>query len=157
LENKVSQLNKHVSTKSDVSKHLEREFSALGAQKFASDPENLSAIEENSGDAPALIKVVLKMIKRSPGMPYSVSEIASAAHMTPNHFSTLFRRHQGVSFSQFVRREKIALAKKLLAELSLDIKAIAAQVGYSDTGYFARCFKQETGTTPQKWRDSSAV
>lgn len=100
-----------------------------------------------------LVEVVASLVNRNPGMPFSVSEIASAARMTPNHFSTLFRQCKGQSFLEYLTDRRIDLAKELLRNLTLNIGEVASRCGYADPGYFARIFKQKTGVTPRVWRE----
>lgn len=102
--------------------------------------------------APAVIRVVTELIRKKPNMSFSVGQIAAAARMSPNHFSSLFRKHQGVSFSEFLTERRIELAKEVLCDLTLNVTEAARRVGYDDPGYFARRFKQVTGMTPRQWR-----
>jgi AraC-like DNA-binding protein len=103
---------------------------------------------------PALIKVATDLINRKPNMPFAVAEIAAAARITPNHFSTLFRIYTGKSFSTYLTEKRIEMAKQLLSDLTLNIAEIARMVGYNDPSYFTRRFNQVTGMTPGEYRDS---
>jgi two-component system response regulator YesN len=86
-------------------------------------------------------------------MPFSVKDIARSAHMSPNHFSMLFRRHTGRNFMTYLLEERLALAEELLRDLALGIKTVADRAGFDDPGYFTRRFKQKTGLTPREWRE----
>ena len=100
-----------------------------------------------------LVKTVVSVISRYPAMPFSVKDIARSAHMSPNHFSMLFRRHTGRNFITYLLEERLTLAEKLLRDLSLGIKTIADRAGFDDPGYFTRRFKHKTGLTPREWRE----
>jgi AraC-like DNA-binding protein/ligand-binding sensor protein len=102
---------------------------------------------------PALISVIQDTVSKRPDYQYNVGEIAAAARMTPNHFSALFRRHTGRTFSSFLTARRLAEAKKLLGDFTLNISEIAEQVGFEDPGYFARRFRQKEGCSPREWRD----
>jgi AraC-like DNA-binding protein/ligand-binding sensor protein len=119
-------------------------------------PERRKSLGNGKKKAPALIDIVIDLINRKPNMPFTVGEIAAAARMTPNHFSSLFREHHGQCFSDYLAERRIEAAKALLGDLTLNITEVAARVGYDDPGYFARRFKQKTGKTPRAWRESSA-
>ena len=54
--------------------------------------------------------------------------------------------------NQFIRMVRLNKAKELLGNPSNSISAVAMESGYNDPSYFARIFKQETGLTPQEWR-----
>lgn len=103
---------------------------------------------------PAIIKIAAELISSKSNMPFTVTDVAAAARMTPNHFSTLFHKHMGQNFSSFLTDARINAAKKLLHDLSLNIGEIALKAGFDDPGYFTRRFRQKTGKTPGEWRES---
>ena len=107
-----------------------------------------------SGNGRKLAELVIEMISRNPGMPFTAAKVARAVNMTPNHFSTLFHRHAGQKFSEFLLEQRIELAGKLLRDLSLNISQVAQRVGFQDSSYFARRFKKAMGLTPRDWRSS---
>ena len=55
---------------------------------------------------------------------------------------------------EYIRDQRLSLAKKKLTETSSPIMQIAAEIGIPDTNYFIRVFKQKTGLTPSKYRAS---
>jgi AraC-like DNA-binding protein len=99
-----------------------------------------------------LAELVMEMVGRSPALPFTVEKIAAAAQLTPNHFTTVFRRQAGVGFSRFLTQKRIALAQSLLRDLSLNIAQVAKRSGFDDPSYFARRFRQITGMSPAEWR-----
>jgi len=106
----------------------------------------------NQPSGTALIEVVTAVLRSKPNLPFRVSEIARAAGLTPNHFSALFRKHAGQSFSTFLAWMRIALAQELLRDLKLSVQEVSDRAGFDDPNYFARRFKQKTGLTPRAWR-----
>ena len=99
-----------------------------------------------------LIEVVSDLVARKPNIPFTVAALAAAAHMTPNHFSNLFREQEGKCFSDFLAERRMALAQEMLKDLTLNISDVAVRAGYDDPGYFARRFKQHAGMSPRQWR-----
>lgn len=125
---------------------LEAAWSALG---LARDP---SFTLSGHSAASAMADMVVAMVMRDPSVPYSVVNIARAARVTPNHFSTIFRKHTGQTFQAFLNEQRIARARDLLQNPSLDIAEVAHASGFADPAYFSRRFKQTTGCTPTAWR-----
>lgn len=119
-----------------------------------SGPQGQTKHRDKTTKTPALITVVSALVNSKPAMSYTVSEIAAAARMTPNHFSSLFRQHTGQNFSAFLTQKRMELARKLLGDLTLNIAEVAVGSGYGDPGYFARVFKKEMGVSPREWRQS---
>lgn len=138
----------------DIVEAVEREL-----RKPVSPPlgGKLSSLDRTEKKGSTLVKIVSDLVTRKPHLPFSVAEIAAAARITPNHFSTLFRINTGQSFTDFITGKRVEVAKKLLGDLTLNIGEVALSVGYSDAGYFTRRFKQKTGMTPREWRAALRV
>ena len=103
-----------------------------------------------------LVALVAAMVGRDPGLPFSVANISRAARITPNYFSTLFRKHAGQTFVSFLNEKRVELAKKHLRDLRLSVAEVADMAGFGDAGYFGRRFKQATGQPPEAWRQAGA-
>ncbi|MBQ6859942.1 MAG: helix-turn-helix transcriptional regulator, partial [Clostridia bacterium] len=67
------------------------------------------------------------------------------------YFSTLFRQLSGVTFREYLRKERIEQAQRLILEGSCRLYEIAERVGYQNTSHFNRAFKAVTGVTPSIW------
>ncbi|MDA3961428.1 MAG: AraC family transcriptional regulator [Planctomycetota bacterium] len=80
------------------------------------------------------------------------SVIAQRIGCHPGHLSRLFRHHTGEAFTPWLRRRRLALAQRLLADTELSIAAVAAASGFTSATYFIRCFRAEHATSPQRWR-----
>lgn len=87
----------------------------------------------------------------------TVSEVAEKLRTNPNYLSTLFKRYEGISFSDFVMREKIALAENLLIYSQSSYGEIAATLGFSSQSHMGKHFKQLTGMTPIQFRKRYAI
>lgn len=109
--------------------------------------------DKTPSGTPLLIHVVCELIRQRPDLPLSVKELAAAARLTPNHFTSLFHRHTGRIFTEYLADERIQRAKQHLRDLTLNIGEIARRVGYDDPGYFARWFRLRTGLSPREWRE----
>lgn len=82
----------------------------------------------------------------------TVNETAASLRTNPNYLSTLFKRYEGISFSDYVMREKIALAKNLLIYSPSSYGEIAATLGFSSQSHMGKHFKRLTGMTPIQFR-----
>lgn len=82
----------------------------------------------------------------------SLKALCSHFHCSESHISHLFKQHAGCSLRQYCNRLRLLDAKKLLRHSGLSVTEIAQMLGYSDTSYFIRFFRDATGKTPRKWR-----
>ena len=67
-------------------------------------------------------------------------------------FSTVFKDHLGISYSDYLTNLRIAKAKELLQTSSYRVYEISHLVGYPNHYYFNRLFKKVVGMTPLDYR-----
>lgn len=82
----------------------------------------------------------------------SLPEIAAEAHLSPRHFSRLFRRQYAMSPMHYLLTLRIRHACDLLRQSNLGISEVAWQSGFEDSNYFSRQFRQITGVAPRDYR-----
>jgi AraC family transcriptional regulator len=79
----------------------------------------------------------------------SLADLAKLIQMSPFHFARSFKESTGLAPHQFVIRARVERAKELLLYSSLDIAAIAVEVGFANQSHLTRCFKRILGVTPR--------
>ena len=68
--------------------------------------------------------------------------------------STLYRKIKGLtglSGNEFIRKYRLQKGLKYMIEEGYNISETAYACGFSDSGYFRNCFKQEFGMTPSEY------
>lgn len=86
----------------------------------------------------------------------SLKTMSEWLNVNASYLSTLFKKEVGIPLTDFVNRQRIEQAKKLLIATELPTKTIAQQCGIPDIYYFSRLFKKRTGVTPKLYRESAA-
>jgi AraC-like DNA-binding protein len=87
-----------------------------------------------------------------PGL--SVARLAASLNCSADYLSRRFHQERGQTLTSWVTRERVTLARDLLAERRHTISEIGWMCGFSSASYFIRVFRQFTGVTPRRWRDS---
>lgn len=87
-----------------------------------------------------------------PGQSLSMNDMAELCHLSPSYFSRLFSREVGESFTSYVNRKKIEIAKQELRSTAKSISQISAELGYVNTSHFINLFKRYEGITPSVYR-----
>jgi AraC-like DNA-binding protein len=82
----------------------------------------------------------------------SVIQVAHHVNLSPNYFSSLFKREMHVNFTEYINDLRVDKARKLLLETYLKGYEIAEKVGFNDNTYFTRVFKKVTGSSPNEYR-----
>ena len=95
---------------------------------------------------------MVEYLRRHLAEPVSRQELAHAFSLTPQHVNALFRNELGISPTQFVNRERVLRAYRLIQNEGVPLKVAAAQVGFHDLFYFLRVFKKVTGQRPSQIR-----
>ncbi len=80
--------------------------------------------------------------------------LAAVAHLSKYHFSKRYKALTGYSPIKHFLHMKIEYACQLLDSTELSVKAIAAELGYSDPLYFSRLFSNTLGLSPRAYRHS---
>lgn len=91
-------------------------------------------------------------VNTHPSQMITMNEMAELCHLSPSYFSRLFTREIGESFTNYVNRQKIEIAKQQLRHTSKSISQIASELGYINTSHFISLFKRFEGTTPLIYR-----
>ena len=82
----------------------------------------------------------------------SVAQLADACGVSESTFRRLFRKYAGVSPVEYRERIRISLAKRLLSGRELTVQEISSYLGFYDSSYFCRVFKEKTGLRPSEYQ-----
>ena len=107
-----------------------------------------------AGLAPHRLRRVLGCIETRLAEPIQVAELAREVHMSPFHFTRMFKLATGYAPHQYLTLRRMERARELLATSDLPIAAIAAAVGYQTQAHFTGVFARHAGTTPKVYRVS---
>lgn len=83
-----------------------------------------------------------------------LADIASRFRLHPNYFSFLFKKQMNITVRDYILQVRIQKAKELMENPSLKLLDIALAVGYQDAAHFNRAFKNVTGLSPSRYRES---
>lgn len=83
----------------------------------------------------------------------SIAELAGRAHLSPSHFTAVFKTQTGRSVLQYQTQLRMSRARELLDTTDLSVGAVGRAVGYLDAFYFTRKFVQANGIAPRAFRN----
>ncbi|EPB9502515.1 regulatory protein PocR, partial [Escherichia coli] len=81
-----------------------------------------------------------------------LEDVASHVYLSPYYFSKLFKKYHGIGFNAWVNQQGMASARELLCHSDWSIASIARNLGFSQTSYFCKVFRQTYQVTPQVYR-----
>lgn len=91
-------------------------------------------------------------LRRDWARAHRLAELAAAAGVSVTHYSALFRRETGFAPIDYLIRQRVQHACRLLDSTDLTVGEIAARTGYEDPYYFTRCFRRVMGRSPRAYR-----
>jgi len=84
--------------------------------------------------------------------PLDVPVLARVAHLSPAHFSRLFRRAFGETPHQYLLTRRLERAAALLRNTDHSVAEICFEVGLASVGSFTTSFRRVYGVTPTAYR-----
>jgi len=85
-----------------------------------------------------------------------LQEVADYVGLSPNYFSSLFKKEMSLAFADYVNHTRIKESQYLLQTTNHSILDIAISVGFNNQNYFTTIFKKTTGITPKQYRMRSS-
>lgn len=117
----------------------------------------LTCAESRSPDFPESLRQAMKFIDANLHRPIAASAIARVAGVSERHCGRLFHLHLGCSPVEFCIRQRMALARNMLANTGQSVKRIAASLGYDNQLYFSAQFRLRVGMCPSAYRQKTGV
>lgn len=87
----------------------------------------------------------------------SALEVAEHFNISQSSLTREFKNNMESTFSDYVHRERIEIAKKLLSEKKLPVKDVATEVGYTNTLSLTRAFHKYEGITPGSYNSRRSI
>jgi len=104
-----------------------------------------------------LIHLAVTYIKEHLNEDLTVKETARILGVNANYLSAQFRKNMGLTFIDFIHKERIAQAAALLKHTNLQIQQIASIIGYNNTSYFTKQFLHFQGLNPSQFRREGVI
>ena len=117
--------------------------------------QTLKRIDENQyfiTQANSPIAFSVDYIRAHIGEHINLKELSKKACMSTSTFYRNFKRELGLSPAEFIIKEKIKYAKRLLTDPYIQINEVSFATGFEDSNYFIRIFKKYEGITPKQYQ-----
>jgi AraC-like DNA-binding protein len=82
----------------------------------------------------------------------SIDQVANECAISRSHFSRAFKNATGLAPHDWLQRERMLKAEKLLRAKRISISCVAQECGFSDQSYFTRVFRKSKGISPRRWQ-----
>ena len=127
------------------------------AQYIDSLPSSLASLSKpRNKEAVQKINTACNYIAKCCTQPLSLDEVADYTGFNIYYFSRLFKQVTGYSFTEYLAKQRIAYAQRLLSDSTLSITEIAFQAGFKSIPTFNRVFKRLEGYSPSEFKEMYA-
>lgn len=98
-----------------------------------------------------LIFTVLKYIE-SHYKDGTLTEISNEVNQPAYYVSRLLKKHINSNFKELLQQRKLQQAAWLLSETLLPVETVMANIGYDNSSFFYRKFREKYGCSPKNYR-----
>ncbi len=98
-----------------------------------------------------VLRRIVEDIQRNSFSGASVARLARSCGMSRFTFSRMFTESFGISFRDFVMRNRLERACRMLEEPGASVTSVAHAAGFTDASYFARIFKRHIRKSPKQY------
>ncbi len=82
----------------------------------------------------------------------NLGRVAQKHHVSLAYVSSLVKDSSGKTFTEHLQAKRLSLAAAYLRHTDMSVEDILNAVGYSNTSYFYRIFREAYGQTPRQYR-----
>lgn len=105
----------------------------------------------------SIVRSALKYIGEHYSEDLSLQDVAKKVYLSPSYLGTLLRAELKQPFTDYLTGVRIEKAKELLKNPQLKLYEISDHVGYQNSAYFCKVFKQYTGMSPKEFRNAQDI
>ncbi len=122
-------------------------YQSLRKKKNALKPEILTRNQE-------VVHHVKQYIESHFSEEVSIKEIARNVNLSASRLMSIFKKETKQSINQYLISKRIEQAQVLLSTTPFSISEIAVKVGYQDSSFFSKQFKNIAGVSPSDFKKS---
>ncbi len=82
----------------------------------------------------------------------TLADVAADTKQPTYYVSRLLKKHTGSNFKELLQERKLQQAAYLLSQTTLSAEAIMDAIGYDNSSYFYRRFREKYGCSPKEYR-----
>jgi AraC-like DNA-binding protein len=114
--------------------------------------EGLNSVTVDT-DVMSKINEARLLMKKRVENPLAIEEVAGQIGVGYSWFRKKFKEYVGISPAQYQMQLTVLYAKELLVTTQKNIKEIAYQLNFENSGQFSTFFKNKEGITPSEFRE----
>jgi AraC-like DNA-binding protein len=98
------------------------------------------------------LAAAVEFIQKNLNQSITVQEISDVACMSKASFYRYFKNEFGMSPVEYINKERIERACRLLKNTKNNVTDVGYKLGFSSLSHFIKLFKEQTGITPKQYQ-----
>ncbi|PRR82726.1 AraC family transcriptional regulator [Clostridium vincentii] len=103
------------------------------------------------------IKIILNYIHENYMNTLLIRDIAKACNLSQYYFMKFFKKHIGMTCTEYITVYRLDLSSKLLSSTDKSITEISFETGFNNVSYFNKLFKEKFKVTPKEFSRANKV
>lgn len=87
----------------------------------------------------------------------TLAEISEMVHLPTYYVSRLLKKYTQSTFKELLQQRKLQQAVYFLTQTTLSVDAIIEAIGYNNSSFFYRTFREKYQCSPKEYRDGNSV
>ncbi len=104
-----------------------------------------------------IVLAVRRLVEEKGVTTVTIQELADALHISTGHLSRVYSRTTKMTLEEYLIRQRLELAKRMLLDPRHNVAEVAEQCGFCSPAYFASVFKKYAQTTPRAFASQPRV
>jgi YesN/AraC family two-component response regulator len=113
--------------------------------------------EKNTYKDTEYIQSIKKFVLKNIEEDICLKTVSENLYISPYYLSRIFKKETNIGFNEYVTQCKMEKAKEYLIESNIKIDDISKKLGYKNTSYFIKKFKESFGKSPNQYRYEKTV
>lgn len=111
--------------------------------------------EKYSSHSEVCVQRIIEYVHKNVLKKIKLEDLQKLSGLGKTTFFQVFHQITGMTPMHYVNKIKLEYARDLLLRKSWSVTRIAQYCGYDDVFYFSKCFKNEFGISPKKYRQET--
>jgi two-component system response regulator YesN len=104
-----------------------------------------------------IVLAVARVVESKGIAGITIQCIADELHLSSGHLSRVYSRTTGMTLEEYLIRQRVELAKRMLLDPRLNVAEVAERCGFCNPAYFASVFKKYVRCTPREFASQPQV
>lgn len=103
-----------------------------------------------------ILRDVFEYIEEHLSEVIQLNEVAEVVGVSPAYLSAMFKKEMGFNFIEYINMKKVEVAKEKLKQGKM-VHMVSEELGYENSTYFSKVFKNYSGVTPSYYRQMESI